>query len=824
MNPNTPSSNAPSPRPASNQPATKIYAFEAESIRNSSHHNLKNNFSNTTTHSELFFKSFINLITRYPKTILFITTATILLTALKVLLATPLFTAESTLKIGTYMPALAGLMQEDILTQESQEYDYLNTQIELVKSLGVADQVLRDSSVRKRLHKHFQGRLFKPLSLSEASPQNSKEYVGDVNEIQTYLSSISVSPLRTTSLVKIRAQTSDPELSFYLANIHAESFIDFTRNQRHQVALENLSFLKNQGDELATKLSTAQKDLAEYAEKNSMISLDGGDSTIVEKRLSEISSQLTSATKNRIEAESALNKAKNLDLNLVNNESTTSLHLELDSLEAEYASLSQKYTSAYPKMRELSEKINSLKKSINTSGRKNRQILKAELEAWRNTETSLQKELDTQKNISFSTNKKQVEYNKLEREFESLKDLYQSVLKQLKESQIRSEAQGTNMSVIQRATLPLSPSSPRKRQSLILASIFGPLLGLLAAFFISLFDTIVRTKEEVAEITGLPVLGFIPKFSLIDHTNKNLISDNNKYSSKKVDYLEDNRAEEKQTNKPLKSQVEVANNPLTENPLNKIEILEPIVVTKNPMSVTSEVFRTIRTSIMLSSHRDKTRVMLVTSAKLGEGKTTVSTNLAVTQAMSGKKVLLIDADMRRPAIHRYFKIDSNRTGLVDILTGESSFSDAVINTSINNLDIVVAGDIPPNPAELLSTSELEKLIKSAEEYDSIIIDSPPIMPVTDSLIISSIVESVLLVVRNEKTPGPILREAINRLSQVNAHAIGVIINGTKKGYNSNYYYYKDMYQYYGCENEQPKNFFDNIKSQITDTISSQRWR
>jgi capsular exopolysaccharide synthesis family protein len=227
------------------------------------------------------------------------------------------------------------------------------------------------------------------------------------------------------------------------------------------------------------------------------------------------------------------------------------------------------------------------------------------------------------------------------------------------------------------------------------------------------------------------------------------------------------------------------------------------VTLHSPKSSASESFRGLRTGILFSSADKSPQVILVTSAGPAEGKTSCATNLAVTMAQAGSKVLLLDCDMRRPRIHKIFDA-SREAGISSVLVGSGELKEAIARTQVKNLEVMACGPIPPNPSEILGSRKMGKFIEAMRgRYDRIVIDSAPLTAVTDAVVLSSIADGVLLVIRAAQTPRQIVQNGLAQLQTVNAHVLGAVLNGVKTGRDS-YYYYQYYYYYYGDDGERKK--------------------
>ena len=487
-------------------------------------------FAGRQNDNRLSLGSYLRIASTYRDLILSISVAVVVLTILAVFLWPQKFTAEALVRIGTYTPVVHGFADEDLITRKTQENDYLNTQIELLSSLSLADMVMRDSELRQDFRAYLDydfdpltrdetGRLVRNPEMEEQIQEHSvtidKNYQNVVDELEDYLELVRVYPLKKTSLVKITAKTADPELSARIANAHGESFIQLLNEQRRSATITNLVFLKTQAAELSQKVILAQRKMAQYAEENAIVSLTQNENIVV-KRMAELDELLTQATSKRIRSESALKEAQSgsgLALSTAGERTTQDIRIALRQAEAEYAMLLKKYRAKYPKVRQLKARIEAYKESLESRRLELVKTLEAEYQADRAAETALQEELDIQKSKAFDLAKKQVDYNILKREYESLKDLHQTVIRQLKEAQVRSEMKGQDVVLVEQAAVPRQPSSPKRFLSILLALFFGPLVGFALAILLDNFDNTVKTPTDIKDTLQLPMLGMIPDFN-----------------------------------------------------------------------------------------------------------------------------------------------------------------------------------------------------------------------------------------------------------------------------------------------------------------------
>lgn len=706
----------------------------------------------------------------------------VLLALIYAFTATPLYTSSSKVRISSYEPILSATKIEDMLQEKSRENNYLETQLEEMRSYSLADRVLEDPDVKQAFEKRSRG-VFSTLfwgagSNEQIDASRSPMYKSTLAEIRRYLDTIKITPVRRTSIVVIEATAKDPASSALLANRHAESYILWVRSTRVEQQSQGLKYLRQQADELREKVAGLERELAEYAEANSIVALNK-DENITVQRMSQLSQLLTQATARRIEAENiakeAENSLKSPSAGFEDN-STQTLRSELAKLEGEYGELGAKFTPSYPKMQQLRSQIEELKRAIQGQRRQIVIGLQAKATAAAEEEKNLREELEQQKSQAFELSKRQVQYNVLNREATSSRELLQNVLRQIKETSLSVESNASNVSIVDHAIIPAFPSWPRKSAVLLIGLLLGGAIGVGIAFLLNYLDNTVKTPEEVHAALGIPALGVVPSFGIEPLSPQ-------KKAPAITNLLEGSNQ-----------------SPRAEAPLPAIETdpnALPILFINEPKSLASEAYRTIRTGILLSRAGEPPRTILVSSAQSSEGKTTSCVNLAASLASSGGRVILLDADLRRPSVHKHFKLQTVHPGLVEVLTGQCSIKDVGHEGLLPRVTVVLSGRIPPNPAELLGSLEMARLIDQlSAEYDYVLIDSPPVLPVTDSVILSRYVDGVVLVIRGAATPRKVAIDAKNRLKAVGAHFLGAILNDVDITGGDYYYYNRYYYSYY----------------------------
>jgi capsular exopolysaccharide synthesis family protein len=376
-------------------------------------------------------------------------------------------------------------------------------------------------------------------------------------------------------------------------------------------------------------------------------------------------------------------------------------------------------------------------------------------------EKMLRAALEAQKQEANRLNERAIQFNVLKREAEGSRELYDSLLRKSKEAAVVASLRSGNIRTVDSARVPESPSKPNIPRNIALGMFMGLLAGVGLAIVLDILDNTVRTPEEAQNITHLPSLGLVP-------------------------LMGDNADAKPATGKRLPAKTSGGRNTSL-----------GLVAYGRPKSEVSEAYRALRTSVLLSAFGKAPKVLLLTSPLPQEGKSTTSVNLGIVLAQKGGRVLIVDADLRRPNIHRTFGVGST-AGLSTVLAGSDTFEKAAIPSPIlPNLTILPAGPTPPQPSEMLGSPMMRELVaRWAQEYDHVIIDSPPVLSVTDAVLLSSVADAVILVIRSGQTTKEALRRSRNLLAQVNARVLGIVMNAVDLRSPDGYYYYYGG-KYYG---------------------------
>ncbi|HDH96183.1 MAG TPA: polysaccharide biosynthesis tyrosine autokinase, partial [Proteobacteria bacterium] len=473
-------------------------------------------------------------------------------------------------------------------------------------------------------------------------------------------------------------------------------------------------------------------------------------------RLAELSSALTEAKRKRLEAEGRYKEVKRILKNpelaeafpgVVDNDLIQKLKAQLIDVEAELAQISQRYKPEHPQRKRVEARLKALRDRLSEEINKILRSFELEYKVALERERSIQSALDEIEEQALSLGRKLIEFEQLKNEVDSLRQVFAALKTRAREAEVSGNIAANNITIIDAADVPLNPVRPRKRLNVALAILVGLVGGVGLAFLQEYLDNTVKVQEDVETLVGLPFLGAVPS------------------------YREEAEAGEEAS---------------------------MLFALGHPRSSFAESCRVVRTNLIFALANRERRRVLVTSPGPQEGKTTIAANLAVILAQGGSRVLLVDSDLRRPLIGELFGFGRDTKGLTDLILGRVSVDEAIKSTEVEGLFVVPSGPIPPNPSELLGSPRFRELVELfSERFDWAIFDSPPVVAVADSVVLSSLVDGVVLVVKSAKTTRDLLKRAYKQLSDVNAPLLGTVLNDydvRTEGYR--YYYY---YRYYRGE-------------------------
>jgi exopolysaccharide transport family protein len=600
-------------------------------------------------------------------------------------------------------------------------------------------------------------------SLDPDSPRTS-------GALANFKSSLHVTLIPNTRVIEIAYRSPDKNLAARVVNTLASTYVEQNFKTRFESTMQASEWLSKQLVDLQMKVESSQEKLVKYEKEHDILGVDEKQNLTTTK-LDELNRDLTAAESARMEKESlyrmaeaggadSLNSINSGQANATGNQSSLldRLRDQQAQLKLQQAQLSTQFGPSYPKIAQINSQLKELDVQIQAETKKIVGGLRGDYLAALQRENLLRGALDQQKQQANKLNESAIEYNLLKRDLDTNRTLYESLLEKLKEAGITASLKSNNFRIIDPARIPGAPVEPNIPRNFSLALALGLSTGIGLAFLIDGLDNSVRTPEQAQAISGLPSLGMIPLGSRIV--------------------------------------TEFEKKPRLASGTSK-EAVELVTQTR-PQSRMAESYRALRTSLLLTSAGTPPKTILVTSALPQEGKTTTSINCAVVLAQKGSRVLLIDADLRRPGVHKTLGMGPC-AGLSNVLTGSATLQQAVVRSGIlPSLFILPAGTPPPNPAELLASSNMKDVLTELSgEYDHIVIDTPPTLSVTDAVIMATRADTVVLVIRSGQTTRQALLHARDLLGQVNARIAGVLLNAVDLDSADYRYHYEYQGKYGG---------------------------
>ena len=698
----------------------------------------------------------------------------VVLAVIATLHMTRLYQATSRIAVYPENSNVLGLKDLENATA-SEDWDYnvsLETQLSILRSDELAMKVV--DTLHLDSNPGFMGAdLVVPKSKSGIRSANLRTDPQEVaGLLGKFRSGLSVQVVPRTRVIEISYMDHDPQLAAEISNTLVKTFIEENFRTKYESTSQTADWLSKELSDLQLKVQTSEEKLVRYQKENGIVGIDEKQN-IVTAKLDELNKELTEAQTDRIQKEANYKMAQTGDpsafAKLEADNLLEKLRAQESELQSQYAQMTTQFGSGYPKVAELKSQIKQVQASIATEQSRLLAKVRDEYLAAVQREKLLSGAFNQQKQEANQLSEAAIEFTALKRDADTNRQLYQDLLQRLKEASVTAGLRSSNIRVVDVARIPIVPAKPNVPRNIALGFLLGLAGGVGLAFLQESLDTTIANLEELTTITALPALGTIPL------------------------QLGANGRRRRLTAGATAGEEQEATGPITY---------------VRPKSEAAESYRALRTSILLSSFGAPPKVILVTSALPQEGKTTVSTNSAMVLAQKGGRVLLVDADLRRPGIGKTLGIKST-AGLSTVLSGVDKVEEAIVPfAQLPNLYVLPAGPIPPNPVELLGSTVMKEYIaRWRKEYDHIIIDTPPCLSVTDSVVLSVDADRVILVARSGQTPKAALRRASELLTQVNARVMGVVLNAFNlRSADGYYYYYGSKYasRYYQQSEEEQK--------------------
>ena len=642
----------------------------------------------------------------------------------------------------------------------------LQTEIQVLQS----DSVLFQTAERLNLRRIVSGQMTKPGERSAPMPTGPITAPERRAMIGFIRSGLSVAVVQDTNLVQVAYRNTDPKMAAEVVNQLLDTFADKVLQLKYDRTTQVSQWLQRQLGGLKQQAADAQLQLADFERTHDIVGTDQ-NSNLTIQTLQQISNDLEIAEGDRITKEARVRQFDSLSPELKgllsDNPALGSLVTQLSALQTQRAEMASRYGAKHPQMRQLDVEISNVQEQINKQIQLARLQVEAEYQGALGVQQSLQKRLAAEEQAAYRLNENAAEFAILTNQAELSRNLYDTLQMTLQEASVTAGLSAANITVLDSAQVPFLPVAPRKRMSLVLGLTAGLLCGCVLAFLIESIDDRLQTSEDVENIAMLPSLAAVPTIK-----------------------LEGGKREGQDAG--------------SSSPLSTVR--RRLVALEDPQSHSAEAYRSLRSSLLLSSIDHPPRVILMTSALPGEGKTTTSVNLAITFAQRGERVLLVDADLRRGSLHRLFAVKSVGSGLSNVLAHPEAQRELTVPLpELPTLHVLSTGPRPPNPAEMLSSRRMEEQLQQwKKEFDRVVLDTAPVLAVSDTQSLAVYADAVVLVVRAGMTRKRALVKARDLLWRINVPIAGVVVNDVNLRLENFYTYRYGMYHYKYEYQEQDK--------------------
>lgn len=695
---------------------------------------------------------------------------TVLVTALVIVVAgtiytamqTPIYRASTTVQIERESSNIVGF--DDVVAAESGNRDFYETQYELLQSRNLARRVIDQLGLQPPVpvatsatgplagFKAMLGGLF-----GEApDPAGIPEPPQAPNLEGRFLSSLTVEPVRNSRLVRLHYTSPDPREAALVVNTLARAYVDMNLERRFDASTYAKSFLEDRIKQVRADLEDSERVFLEYTQSRGIVSTEDKLGSLTDKLRAQSSAQVT-AENERIRAESRYQEmlASEFDSlpQMLDSQVIQELKQRRVALQTERSEMARLFKPDYPAMVQLTSKIEEVDGEIAREINNIRDGIKMEFQTRLREEVKLQESIAATREEILQLEESSTDFTTLKREVDTNRELYDGLLQRMKEVGVAAGIANNNISVVDAAAVPRGPYSPNIKRSIAIALVLGLFAGVGLAFLFELLDDTIKSSPDLEKLLGKPVLGVIPK--------------------------------------------------VPERELRGGEVA--LMAFHQPTSAFAEAYRSMRTALSFSTAEGVPKVLHVTSAGAGEGKTTTAVSAAINLCQTGANVLLIDGDLRNPSLHKAFDVP-NHKGLSNYLSGAADPAEVTQPTGVKGLFLMSSGPIPPNPAELLHGARMVDLASlGAKRFDYVIIDSPPLLGLADALILGDVAQATLLVVAANSTRQGAVEAALKRLRHSRSNVLGAVMTKFDMSKASYGYGYGYDYQYtysYGATPEQ----------------------
>lgn len=695
--------------------------------------------------------------------------AVVVTTMVLTLFATPQYQATATLQIELLAPDV--LAFKDVVSAESTYEGYWNfyhTQHKLLRSRSVLLLAVENIDLTRR--PEFLGRKRSPMGRLYRSVKSaiSKEATEDpvAEALEFLLEDLTIRPVRDSQLVEVSFTHSRPELARDVANAVTDAYLEFNFRSRYGTTAVAKEFLTTEVVRVQGDITELEGKLQDYSTSKDILALSDGTSDISEQALSDLSRRYMDARGRLAVAESRFDSLRECPPDalpeVLHSALIASLKEQHAAVERRYSQMAERFKPDWPPLMQVREEMNKARERLDLEteniARQVRGVAGVDHERARTETAKLEKQLEAQKVEVKRTQRDAIKYASLKAEIETkrgvLRDLVARQSETTSSERLKNTRTTSNIRVVDPAELPKRPVRPSKALNLFVSILMGITLGVGMAFLLEHLDNTIKSGHDIERYVGLPLLGFVPLFQPLRVLD-----------------------EDGERPEPTREQVDLASH-------------------LDPRSAFAEAFKSLRTSLLLASPDHPPRHLVITSCQPRDGKSTVSLNLSIVLTQLGRRVLLVDADLRLPRLHKVLDLP-NGVGLSSYLSGNCAPEEIIQDTTVPKLHAVPSGPIPPNPSELLGSPRLGAFVDwlcQDQAFDYLVFDSSPLLSVSDPFILASRLDATIIVVRAGSTAREALVGGMARLRQSRARIIGAVLNGVTER-SEDYYYGRYKYHY-----------------------------
>ena len=663
----------------------------------------------------------------------------------------PVYRAVARVEVDAESPEIQSL--SDLYRSTPSDDEFLQTQVNVLESDTLAWETIQELNLEN--NPEFNPGAGAADSAGPVGPQRGKL-------IRAFRKNLHVELMRNSRMLGISYESTDPERAAAIANALVNNYAEYNFRIKYDSTRQASSWMEQQLDELKAKTEKSQQQLVDYERENAIVNVSDKEN-VVEERLADLSRDLTIAQNDRVQKESlnnlALSNPSQAAL-LVQDDLSQRLDERLADLSAQYADALTEYGPKFPKVVRLQSQMKSMQGFADEERRRLMERIQNDYRAARGRERLLSDAVTAEKGEVGKLNQLLIRHNMLKREFDTNQQLYESLLQRLKDATVSAGLRATNIHVIDTAFVPSTPVRPKRLMNVGIALLVGLILGVTFAFVEEGLDNSIKSAEDVERLIGAPALAIVPAAG----------------------------SEGRRVYGAANGKRRVLGKPISNGAV-------AMAVLKHPASALSESYRALRTAILLSTAAGPPQALLITSPQPNEGKSCTSMNLALALAQRSGRVLIVDGDLRKPCVARQLGL-SREPGLSGVLTGAHGLDEVICRVDCApQLWVLPSGATPPNPAELLSSPQMADILQQLRaRFDHIVLDSPPLLMVTDATVLSTLVDGVILVVESGVTVRGALLRAQSLIDSAGGRLLGVVMNKVDLRHDA--YYYASRARYY----------------------------